>query len=87
MYGSGVIDVGTGDVLTLPDTALVLRDGRAYIFVATPDQHVRQFQVSAGARRNGRVEVAGVTADARVVKSGGAFLSDGMTVRISGAAK
>jgi len=85
MYGDGVINVGSARVLTLPDTALVLRDGRAYVFVVDADKRVRQQQVATGDRRDGKVEVRGLAPSASVVKSGASFLSDGVTVRVAAA--
>lgn len=85
MYGSGVIETGTGEVTTVPDTALVLRDGRSYVYLLQQDNKVKQQEVSAGQRRDGRVAVTGIPAGARVVKTGGPFLSDGVTVRVTAA--
>ncbi len=87
MYGSGVINIGAADVLTLPDTAVIMRDGRAHVFVVGADKRARQVAVTPGDRRDGRVAVTGLDADAKVVKSGAAFLSDGVTVRVTGAAQ
>lgn len=82
MYGSGTIDTGVGEVMTLPDTAVILRDGKSYVYVVQRDNKVRQQQITAGLRRDSRVAVEGVPASASVVESGGAFLSDGVTVRV-----
>lgn len=81
MYGNGIIETGAAEVLTIPDTALVLRDGRSYVYLLQQDNKVKQQAVSVGQRRDGRVAVTGVPANARVVKTGGPFLSDGVTVR------
>lgn len=85
MYGNGVIETGAGAVLAVPDTALVLRDGRSYVYLLQQDNRVKQQAVTVGQRRDGRVAVTGVPADARVVKNGGPFLSDGVLVRLVGA--
>lgn len=82
MYGSGVIEVGAGPVLTVPDGALVLRDGKSFVYLLAKDNRVQEVTVTAGQRRDGRVEVTGIAADAPVVASGGAFLSDGVAVRV-----
>lgn len=82
MYGSGVIEVGSGSVLTVPDSALVLRDGKSYVYVLAKNDRVKETAVTAGQRRDGRVEVSGVAPDAQVVASGGAFLGDGVAVRV-----
>lgn len=85
MYGNGVIETGVGDVLAIPDTALVLRDGRSYVYLLQQNNRVKQQAVTVGQRRDGRVAVTGVPANARVVKTGGPFLSDGAAVRVAGA--
>lgn len=82
MYGSGVIETGSSDVLTLPDSAVVLRDGRSYAYVIQRDDTVRQESVTTGQRRDGRIAVSGLAVDARVVETGGAFLSNGVKVRV-----
>lgn len=82
MYGSGVIEVGTAPALTVPDSAVVLRDGKSYVYLLAKDNRVREIAVTAGQRRDGRIEVSGISANEQVVASGGAFLSDGVTVRV-----
>lgn len=81
MYGSGVIETGTSDVLTVPDSAIVLRDGRSYVYLLQQDNRVQQQEVVAGQRRDGRIAVTGVSGNAKVVTAGGSFLSDGVLVR------
>jgi len=82
MYGSGTIEVGKANVLTLPETGVVLRDGKAYVFAVGKDNKVRQREVTAGQRRDGRVEISGLAADVDVVATGASFLSDGASVRV-----
>ncbi|WP_338524418.1 efflux RND transporter periplasmic adaptor subunit [Pseudomonas batumici] len=83
MYASGRIELAPSTALAVPDTAVVLRDGRSYVFVLGPDQHVSQQGVEVGRRRGGAVEIVGGLAEqAQVVRSGGAFLSDGASVTL-----
>ncbi|SEI20471.1 RND family efflux transporter, MFP subunit [Pseudomonas asplenii] len=83
MYASGYIALADSTALTVPDTAVVLRDGRSYVFVLGEDMHVRQQGVEVGRRRGQMVEiVAGLPEQARIVRSGGAFLSDGASVTL-----
>jgi RND family efflux transporter MFP subunit len=83
MFARGEFDVGTGQGLTLPQSALVLRDGFAYVLRVGPDQKVQSVKVGVGRRIGDRIEVSsGIDAGTRVVASGGAFLSDGDLVRI-----
>lgn len=84
MYASGHLELAASDAATVPDTAVVLRDGRSYVYLLQEDMKVRQQQVSLGRRRDGRVEITSTLDEkARIVTSGGAFLSDGTTVRMA----
>ena len=70
--------------LSLPGSAIVMRDGYAFVFVIRgEEQQAIQTKVTIGRRLGDEVEiVAGVTADDVVVASGGAFLTDGDRVRV-----
>lgn len=88
MFARGDFDIGTADALTLPQSAIVLREGFSYVLRLTEDSKVAQTKVTVGRRMGERVEiVAGLDAAARVVASGGAFLGDGDTVRVVDAAE
>lgn len=87
MFARGEILVASAPALTLPEPAVVLRDGNSYVFEVGADQRVVERQVATGRRAENRVEiVGGLGPDARVVARGGAFLADGDTVRIGGPA-
>ena len=82
-YTSGRIDIATKPALTLPETALVPRDGHMYVFTIKDDARVSRVKVATGRRQNGRVEiVSGIEPATRVVESGGTFLSDGALVSV-----
>lgn len=81
MYARGEFELGRSTALTLPQTALALREGFSYVFTLGPDQRVRQVKVQVGRRSGDRVEVSGVQAGDSVVATGAAFLADGDTVR------
>ena len=69
--------------LTLPQTALLMRDGFAWVFTVGADNKVQQAKVSVGRRVGDRVEVtSGLDPAAKVVASGGGFLADGDLVRV-----
>jgi hypothetical protein len=73
---------------SVPQTAVVLRDGFSYVFVLGAQNKVSQVKVQTGAHAKvaGLDWVAitqGLKADARVVASGAAFLADGDTVKVS----
>ncbi len=83
MFGRGEFELGTVSGLTLPQSAVLLRDGFAYVFRVGADSKVIQSKVTAGRRVGDRVEItAGLDAQARVVAVGAGFLSDGDTVRV-----
>jgi multidrug efflux pump subunit AcrA (membrane-fusion protein) len=82
-YTSGRIEIAAKPALTLPESALVPRDGHMYVFTIKDDNRVTRAKVVTGRRQNGRVEiVSGIEPNARVVESGGAFLSDGTLVSV-----
>lgn len=84
MYVKGIIELGNREALTLPSSAVTLRDGRSYVYVVDPDEEmVRQQEVVIGRVHEDRIEIlSGLSPDAPVVRSGGAFLTDGDHVRI-----
>jgi HlyD family secretion protein len=83
MFARGEFDIGSGNALTLPQTAVLLRDGFAYVYRVGPDNKARQTKVSVGRRAGERIEItAGLEANARVVAQGAGFLADGDTVRV-----
>jgi RND family efflux transporter MFP subunit len=83
VFASGTIELPAQPALTLPETAVVLRDGRAYVHTVGRDGKVASHVVTTGRRREGRVEVtAGLDAATRVVAKGGGFLSEGALVRV-----
>lgn len=85
MFGTGSIELDDKPALTLPASAVVMRDGRAYVYVIGQADKVTSQAVTTGRRRGERVEiVGGMPAGMRVVASGGAFLSDGARVTIAG---
>jgi HlyD family secretion protein len=88
MYARGEFDIGSGSALTLPQSAVLLRDGFSYVFRLDKDQKVAMSKVGTGRRAGDRIEItAGLDPAARVVASGVGFLGDGDTVRVvSGAA-
>jgi len=87
MFARGEFEIGSGSGLTLPQSAVLLRDGFSYVLRVGPDSKVSQAKVSVGRRVGDRIEItAGLDAAARVVAAGGGFLGDGDTVRVVEAA-
>lgn len=88
MFARGEFDLGAARALTLPQSAVLLRDGFSFVFRVGADHKVAQAKVQVGRRVGDRIEVtAGLDAAARVVAAGGGFLADGDTVRVVPAAQ
>jgi RND family efflux transporter MFP subunit len=84
MFARGEFDLGASAALTVPQQAVVMRDGFSYVFRLNPDNRVNQVKVQTGRRLADRVEVLeGLRPDASVVASGAGFLNDGDLVRIA----
>lgn len=82
-FVQGDIELGQGTGLTLPATALVLRDGNYHAFVVQKDQHVRDTKVEVGQKLGDRVQiVSGLKPGDAVVASGTGFIADGDIVRV-----
>jgi RND family efflux transporter MFP subunit len=87
MFARGTIDLGTTTGWTLPQSAVVLRDGYSSVMRVGADARVSQLKVVLGRRSGDRVEIAsGLPSDARVVANGGGFLADGDLVKVVEAA-
>jgi HlyD family secretion protein len=83
MFARGEFETGSSAALTLPQTAVLLRDGFAYVFRLGADNKVTQTKVGVGRRVGDRIEItSGLDPNARVVATGGGFLADGDTVRV-----
>ena len=87
MFGRGEFELGESKALTVPQQAVVVRDGFSYVFRLNTDQRVSQIKVQLGRRVGDRVEVLdGIGADAVLVASGAGFLNDGDLVKVAPAA-
>jgi HlyD family secretion protein len=82
MFARGEFQFDARPALTLPASALLLRDGFSVVMRVGPDNRVAQVKVTVLSREGDRVALQGLAADARVVARGAAFLSDGDTVRV-----
>jgi len=88
MFARGEFELGRSPALTLPQTAIVLREGFAYVFRLEGEDRVAQAKVVLGRRAGERIEiVSGLQADMRVVESGASFLADGDAVKVVTGAK
>lgn len=88
IFARGEFALGHAHVLSLPQSAVVVRDGFSYVYRLdganrSGQAKVAQVKVEPGQRRGDRIEiVSGLQPDARVVASGAGFLADGDSVRV-----
>lgn len=83
MYARGEFELGSAGALTVPQTAVVVRDGFSYVYRVGADNKVSQLKVQTGRVVNGQVEIqSGVKPEDKLVASGGSFLSEGDTVKV-----
>jgi len=82
MFASGQFNLASTPALTLPVTAVQLRDGFNVVFEVKQNK-VHLHQVDIGRRLGDRVEiVSGLNQDAQIVLSGVGFLNDGDAVKV-----
>lgn len=87
MFARGEFELGSSPALTVPQQAVVVRDGFSYVFRLNADQRVSQLKVQTGRRVGERVELLdGVGAESSLVASGAGFLNDGDLVKVAPAA-
>lgn len=85
LFARGEIMLGDGHTVaqTLPQSAVVQRDGAAYVYVIGADGKVQERKVAIGQRSGDRIEiVSGLEPGISVAESGGAFLTDGDLVQV-----
>ena len=86
MFAKGEFQGADNSLLTLPQQALVLRDGFTYAMRVEAGNKVAQVKLQTGRRAGDAVEVVqGAKAGERFVASGAAFLADGDTVKVMAA--
>ena len=83
MFAKGTFALGSSNAMTLPQQALVLRDGFTYAMRIDGNNKVQQVKLQTGRRVGDAVEILqGTQAGERYVGTGAAFLADGDTVRV-----
>jgi RND family efflux transporter MFP subunit len=82
-FARGEFELGRVRAMSLPQSAVLLRDGFSYVFQLDEQNKVAQTKVAVGQRMGDQIEiVSGIAEDARVVASGAGFLADGDLVRV-----
>jgi HlyD family secretion protein len=85
-HARGEILIDQAEALSVSESALVTRDGNAFVFVLGEDSTARLTPVVSGTRQRGRVEIrAGLRAEDRVIGKGAGFVKDGDLVRVGSA--
>lgn len=83
-HAQGELRIGQVEAWTLPEAALLSRDGQMFVYVIGDQGTARAVRVTTGARQGGVVEVRGLPPDARVVATGAGFVKEGERVRVAG---
>lgn len=87
MFARGAFKLDASRSLTLPQSAVVLREGFSYAFAVDEQGRVTQRKLELGRRQGDRVQVLdGLQPGDRLVAQGGGFLADGDLVRVVGSA-
>jgi RND family efflux transporter MFP subunit len=88
MYARGEFALGSSGALTVPQAAVVVRDGFSYVVRVGADNRVAQVKVQTGRIVGDQTEIlSGVKPEDKLVASGGSFLAEGDLVRVVDAAK
>ena len=83
MFARGEFELGQQHALTVPQVAIVPRDGFNHVLLVQPDSRVRLHKVQLGRRDGERVELLqALPPGAQVVLQGAGFLNDGDLVRV-----
>lgn len=88
MFARGEIEIARSTVMTLPQSAVLLRDGFSWVFRLGKNNRVVLTKVQTGIRSGNLIAInSGLSAGETVVATGVGFLADGDTVRLAPTAK
>jgi len=83
MFARGDFELGRSSAPTVPQSAIVPRDGFNNVFTLLPDGRVAQLKVQTGRRLKDRVEITSALPEGvQIVVQGAGFLNDGDLVRV-----
>ncbi len=84
LFAKGEFELGQTGGITLPQSAVVMRDGFAFIYPVNADKRVLQTKVQIGRTMGDRLEIlTPLAAGTQVVATGAGFLNDGDLVRVA----
>jgi HlyD family secretion protein len=82
-FAKGRFELGESAALTVPASAIVVRDGHNFVFVIGADSKANQRKVQTGRRVGDRVELLdGLKPDEGVAVKGAGFLNEGDLVKV-----
>jgi RND family efflux transporter MFP subunit len=83
MFARGRFEIGSASALTVPQDAVVMRDGFAHVLLLDDGRQVRMQRVNTGRLADGQVEITTPLPDnVKVVVRGAGFLNDGDHVTV-----
>jgi len=83
MFASGSFLLGDTSSLTVPQSALVMRDGFTYVYRLDDNNRVARLKVQTGRQAGEQTEItSALDANTRLVATGAGFLNDGDLVRV-----
>jgi len=83
-FARAEIDAGAVPVLAVPESAIVFRDGKPYVFVLDQTRHVHQRSVTTSEHAQNFVAISsGLQGGEQVVTSGAGFLGEGDLVALA----
>lgn len=84
MFAQGVFELSEIQALTVPQEAVVMRDGFSHVLIVGADQRVSLKRVQTGRMVDNRIEIKeGLLPNQSVAVRGAAFLNDGDLVQVS----
>ena len=84
MFAQGIFELAQTEALTVPQEAVVIRDGFAHVLIVGADRRVSLKRVQTGRMVENRIEIReGLLPEQTVAVRGAAFLNDGDLVQIS----
>lgn len=83
LFARGEFELSSSIGMTVPQQAIVSRDGFSYAFTVGTDNRARQVKVVTGRRVGDRIEIkSGVNEQSAIVATGAGFLKDGDLVKL-----
>lgn len=83
MFAKGDFALASSNAMTVPQTAVIMRDGFNYVFTVNEKNQAVQIKVDVGRRNADSIEItSGLIDGMAIIASGADFLKDGDTVQV-----